>query len=563
MNNNTQQASNQTPVNASANPFSIYQGNLAGVTPRPVNWLWDKHIPLSGITLLDGDHSLGKSLLALQIAAHISSGIPMPDGTSVPQSGVIIITPDTDATTTQLQLLTAFGADLSHVEILSYIPEPDPDDPNSNYRPFSLPEDLPYLFNIVKRTNARLVIFDPFINLLSTHNRWTDQRLARLLSNLNQRLIEHDIACLLIRNCSAKGGHAKPSAIERSERFLTTAISRLLLAPDPMQPTSPLLAHDFCRHSALSQTHSLQIQPLFEHPDLPHITFHGYHSLQARDLIENRPDVLRRLLLAQQLLGLIADAPAPMHVSTLYAQFPHFSPYQIQRSLADLLRTEQIERPARGFYAKSPDNPVFSPKTASSPPFDEEAEYERAAQETIAELKARRARKAQEEENPDPLKPSRAWTTLMRAIQADPELGPEFFPPETATTLPDTPQTSSLDSTAATTLDTEPITSLDPTAATSPDTPETSSLDPTAAITLDTEPTTSLDDPTAATSPDTPEANPPDLAASLAPTIHKTHTLTFFTWTPEQLKRKALIEMHMGEILRDRRLGRNTNWDNW
>jgi hypothetical protein len=267
-----------------------------------------------------------------------------------------------------------------------------------------------------------------------------------------------------------------------------------------------------------------------------------------------------------------------MHVSTLYAHFPHFSPFQIQRSLADLLRTEQIERPARGFYAKSPDNPVFSPKTTSPTPLDEDAEYERAAQETIAELKARRARKAQEEENPDPLKPSRAWTTLMRAIEADPELGPEFFPPETSATPPDTPQTSSLNYAAATTPDTQPVPSLDHTAATTPDpelalsldhtaattpdTPETSSLDPAAAITLDTQPASSLDS-TAATTPDTPEANLPDLAASLAPTIHKTHTLTFFTWTPEQLKRKALIEMHMGEMLRDRRLGRNTNWDNW
>jgi hypothetical protein len=517
MNNNTQQPSNQTQPTTQnqqhTNPFTVYQTNLAGVLPQPVNWLWDKHLPLSGITLLDGDHSLGKSLLALQIAAHISSGRPMPDGTPVTQSSVVIVTPDVNASTAQLQLLTALGADLAHIEILSYIPEPNPDVPTSSHRPFSLPEDLTHLFNTAKRMNARLVIFDPFIHLLSTQGRWTDQRLARLLSNLNQRLIEHDIACLLIRNCPAKGGHARPSAIERSERFLTTAISRLLLASDPMQPASPLLAHDFCRHSALSQTHSLQIQPLFEHPDLPYITFHGYHPLQARDLIENRPDVLRRRLLAQQLLALITDTPDPMHVSTLYAQFPHFSPFQIQRSLADLLRTEQIERPARGFYAKSPDNPVFSPKTASSPPFDEEAEYERAAQETIAELKARRARKAQEEENPDPLKPSRAWTTLMRAIQADPELGPEFFPPsETATTTSDTSNLSSdlaspsLDATATTTANAEQAPSLDATATITPNRPETDSLNRPAATTANAEQTPSLD-ATATITPNRPETD--------------------------------------------------------
>jgi hypothetical protein len=358
--------------NELADPFAISQYNLANVHPRPVRWLWQNRLPLAGITLLDGDHGCGKSLLALQLAAHVSSGTPMPDGTPTIQGGVIIITPDVDASTTQLQLLTALGADISQIEFLSFIHVPE--HPTSAYRPFALPEDLTLLFDAIKRVNARLVIFDPFISLLSYQHRWTDQRLAYLLANLNRRLIECNVACLITRNCPARGGHARPSVLERSDRFLIIAPSRLLLARDPMQPENLLLSHALSRHTALTLTLTLQIQPLPTNPTLPHITVHGHHTLRARDLIENRSDTLHRRLLSQQLLVFIADATEPHHVSTLYARFPHCSPFQIQRSLSDLLRTDQIERPARGFYTKAPTNPTFVPldttpaTTSNTPP---------------------------------------------------------------------------------------------------------------------------------------------------------------------------------------------------
>src|SRR5262249_36184330 len=156
---------------------------------------WQNRVPLAGITLLDGDHGSGKSLLALQIAASVSSGHRLPDGSLPPiTGGVVIITPNTDATTTQLQLLTALGANLSRVEILSFIQDPEPD--AEAYHPFSLPTDLLRLCESINRIDAKLVILDPFINLLSHHGRWTDQRLSHLLTNLNQCCMECDIAFL-------------------------------------------------------------------------------------------------------------------------------------------------------------------------------------------------------------------------------------------------------------------------------------------------------------------------------------------------------------------------------
>jgi AAA domain len=334
----------------SADPFAVYQRNLANVRPQPVRWLWQDRLPLAGITLLDGDHSCGKSLLALQIAAHVSSGTSLPDGSPTIQGGVIIITPHTDSTTTQLQLLTALGADLSRIEILSFIQETVPESHTSSYRPFSLPEDSTRLFEAIQRVDARLVIFDPFIHLLSQKQRITNRHLYHLLANLNLQLIERNVTCLLLRNCHAKGGRARPSTLEKSDHFLTIAVNHLLLAPDPMQPDRLLLSHALSRHTALTPTLTLQIQSLPDNPKLPHITIQGPHTLPARDLLSHRPATLHRRLLAQHLLAIIAAAPDPISVATLYSLSPHSGPFQIQRALSDLLHMGQIQRSSRGHY---------------------------------------------------------------------------------------------------------------------------------------------------------------------------------------------------------------------
>ena len=84
------------------------------------------------------------------------------------------------------------------------------------------------------------------------------------------------------------------------------------------------------------------------------------------------PYTLHRRLLSEHLLRIISGETDPIPVATLYTLSPHSSPFQIQRSLNDLLRMGQIERPARGFYAPAPATPVFPQQgtaaTTSSPP---------------------------------------------------------------------------------------------------------------------------------------------------------------------------------------------------
>ena len=54
---------------------------LTEVETLPIEWLWRGRIPFGKITLLDGDPGVGKSLLALTIAACVSTGRPLPGST--------------------------------------------------------------------------------------------------------------------------------------------------------------------------------------------------------------------------------------------------------------------------------------------------------------------------------------------------------------------------------------------------------------------------------------------------------------------------------------------------
>ena len=112
---------------------------LADVAPSPVKWLWPGRIPLGKITVLDGDPGLGKSTLTLDLAALVTTGRPMPDGTPGIEGTVILLSAEDDPSDTIRPRLEAAGADLSRVQLLSAI------ETREGERLPELPLDLPIL----------------------------------------------------------------------------------------------------------------------------------------------------------------------------------------------------------------------------------------------------------------------------------------------------------------------------------------------------------------------------------------------------------------------------------
>jgi phage N-6-adenine-methyltransferase len=64
---------------------------LSELTPMETEWLWHLRIPRGELTILDGDPSVNKSSLLMDLAARVSTGREMPDGTAGTLGGVLLI----------------------------------------------------------------------------------------------------------------------------------------------------------------------------------------------------------------------------------------------------------------------------------------------------------------------------------------------------------------------------------------------------------------------------------------------------------------------------------------
>lgn len=119
------------------------------VRARRVEWLRYPYVPYGKLTVIQGDPGEGKSTLILNIAALLSTGKPMPDGSLVesPQTIIYQCAEDSVEDTVKPRLVTA-GADCDKI---AFIVEDD----------IALTLTDERIENAIKQTGARLVILDP------------------------------------------------------------------------------------------------------------------------------------------------------------------------------------------------------------------------------------------------------------------------------------------------------------------------------------------------------------------------------------------------------------------
>jgi hypothetical protein len=77
----------------------------ANIKPEPILWLWKNWLALGKLHILAGQPGKGKSTIALKIAAAVSSGGKLPDGTSAKRGGVVIWSAEDDASDTLTRAL--------------------------------------------------------------------------------------------------------------------------------------------------------------------------------------------------------------------------------------------------------------------------------------------------------------------------------------------------------------------------------------------------------------------------------------------------------------------------
>lgn len=198
----------------------------SGVRPEAVRWWWRGRLALGKLTVLEGEPDVGKSTLLLDLAARVSTGRDMPDGTPAPEGAgdVLILAADEDGLAdTIVPRLLAAGANMGRVHIWRGTPES-----GGYFRGFELDCDLPTLESAVVEYGVRMVMVDALMAAMpggAGSNRDPDTR--RLLHPL-AALAERTGTVVVVNRHHRKGAG---KAIERGGGSIAIgAVARAVLA---------------------------------------------------------------------------------------------------------------------------------------------------------------------------------------------------------------------------------------------------------------------------------------------------------------------------------------------
>lgn len=157
--------------------------------------------PSRQLTTLDGDPGLGLSLLTIDLAARITTGKPMPDGTPGVKGSVVLIAPEDGAADTIKPRVEAAGGDPSHIRLLTVVKSTSRTTGETLLSPFTLAEHFSPLIRTVNHTLPTLVILDPLLAVLgSGSSAFHEQKIRKHLSLLALLAQQTNCAALLVRH---------------------------------------------------------------------------------------------------------------------------------------------------------------------------------------------------------------------------------------------------------------------------------------------------------------------------------------------------------------------------
>ena len=281
---------------------------LTEIKTQTIDWLWPKRIPLGKITILDGDPGMGKSLLALSVAASVSTGLPMPDGTPGKQGGVILIAPEDSAADTIKPRLKAAGGDPSRVLLLNTIVKRNAEKIKIDDWSFTLSRDLHLLEVGIKQIKAVLVIVDPLTAVLGKHiDQSRDQAVREVFTPLAQLAERFGCAILIIRHLSKVGSGNLLYRGAGSIGIIAAARLGLIVVQDPDDEQKRILATT--KNNLSKQANNLTFQVVENERGVPYIQCLGESIYSLKALSNGTNLSIQR----QDILSVLKDASLSTH----------------------------------------------------------------------------------------------------------------------------------------------------------------------------------------------------------------------------------------------------------
>jgi putative DNA primase/helicase len=249
------------------------------VVLEPLEWLWPGRILFGKLTMFDGDGGIGKSTIMLDLAARLSRGLPLPDGTQHPPCGSLLLMAEDGAGDTILPRLKNHDAALERIGLLQTITDME----DGMERMPVLPDDLQQIEDMIDAIAARFVVLDPILSYIGDNvNEYRDKEVRRALMPLIALAQRRGIALVCLRHVTkTTTGNAKHRG-NASVAFTNLARSVLFAASDPDRPEASILAQS--KTNLGSMTPSLRYRMVNCANGHPRIAWEGVSAHTADSL---------------------------------------------------------------------------------------------------------------------------------------------------------------------------------------------------------------------------------------------------------------------------------------
>lgn len=212
---------------------------MRDVEREELDWLWPGRLLFGKYNVLVGDGGIGKSTLVIDLAARLSRGLPLPDGTVHEPCGTLLIMPEDGAGDTIRPRLENHGADLGRIGLIQTITDPED---GAEVLP-TIPDNVSDIENAIVAIGARMLVLDPLLQFMGDSvNEYRDKEVRRAMAPLIAMCERQKVALVgLMHVTKANSGNAKHRG-NAAAAFMNLSRSTLFAAVDPDIPNCFVLA---------------------------------------------------------------------------------------------------------------------------------------------------------------------------------------------------------------------------------------------------------------------------------------------------------------------------------
>lgn len=172
----------EEPIEDAPSPGAPDLVQMSSVPPERIRWVWPNRIPAGKLSILAGDPGLGKSFMALDMIARVSSGALWPDDSGrAPIGSAIILSGEDGLGDTLRPRLDQLDADCSRVFALRGVHRG-----GGETRPITVQDVESLRAAIEQAGDCRLVMVDPVSCYLGDIDAHRDTEVREALAGLEQ-----------------------------------------------------------------------------------------------------------------------------------------------------------------------------------------------------------------------------------------------------------------------------------------------------------------------------------------------------------------------------------------